>query len=246
MSAMQGERDLAAESATVRSSIVLIEDHAILREGLRALLELEADLEVVGEAGNGADGIRVVRQLRPQLVITDIALPGGSGLRTIAELRGADPELQVMVLTAHCTDEYIRAALHAGAAGYILKDATRGDLIRGVRAVLAGQQYLSAPVSSRVVSGYLNGHGGRHADDPSGITEREREVLRLIALGDSNKRIALVLNLSVKTIEKHRANLMRKLSLHNAAAVTLYAVKAGVLTSDEAATKDRRLPSTRD
>ena len=234
MSAMLGEPVTAPDTGAARSRMVLIEDHTILRDGLRALLELEPDFQVVGEAGNGADGVAVVRRVRPQLVITDIALPGASGLRTIGELRQVDPGLRVLVLTAHCTDEYIRAALQAGATGYILKDATRSDLIRGVRAVLSGQQYLSATVSARVVSGYVNGHGERRADNLRRITDREREVLRLIALGDSNKRIAMVLNLSVKTIEKHRANLMRKLSLHNTASVTRFAVQSGVLSSDEA------------
>lgn len=233
MSARLGEPFTAQDAEAARSRVVLIEDHVILREGLRALLELEPDLVVVGEAGNGCDGVRVVRRVRPQLVITDIALPGASGLRTISELRALDPDLRVLVLTGHSTDEYIRAALQAGATGYILKDATRSDLIRGIRAVLAGQQYLCAQVSARVVAGYLNGRGERRPGDPYRITDREREVLRLIALGDSNKRIALVLNRSVKTIEKHRANLMRKLALHNTAAVTLFAVKAGILSAGD-------------
>ncbi len=160
--------------------IVLVEDHAILREGLRALIELEPDLKVVGEASTGAEGVRVVQGASPTLVITDLAMPGGSGLRTIDELRAVCPNLRVLVLTAYCTDEYIGAALSAGADGYVLKDASR-------------------------------------------------EVLMRIALGESNKRVAVALHLSVKTVEKHRANLMRKLELHNTAAVTLFAVRNGLV-----------------
>src|SRR6266446_9991063 len=214
------------------ASVVLVEDHAILREGLRALIDLEPDLKVVGEASTGAEGVRAVQGLKPTLVITDLAMPGGSGLRTIDELRAACPNLRVLVLTAYCTDEYIGAALSAGADGYVLKDASRAELLQAIRSVIAGQKYFSEPVSARLVSGYLlrneptlGAAGGVYPR----ITEREREVLTHVALGESNKRVALALRLSVKTVEKHRANLMRKLELHNTAAVTLFAVRNGML-----------------
>ncbi len=199
-----------------------------MREGLRALIDMESDLAVVGEASTSAEGVRVVQQVSPTLVITDLALPGGSGLRTIDELRAACPAVRVMVLTAYCTDEYIGAALSAGADGYVLKDASRAELLQAIRAVIAGQKYFSEPVSARLVSGYLRRHDPS-ADTSPRITEREREVLTRIALGDSNKRVAMALRLSVKTVEKHRANLMRKLELHNTAAVTLFAVRNGLL-----------------
>ena len=127
------------------ASIVLVEDHAILREGLRALLELEPDLRVVGEASTGADGVRVVQSTSPTLVITDLAMPGGSGLRTIDELRAVCPNLRVLVLTASCTAEYIEAALSAGADGYVLKDASRAELLQAIRTVIAGRKYFSEP-----------------------------------------------------------------------------------------------------
>ena len=212
--------------------IVLVEDHAILREGLRALIELESDLKVVGEASTGAEGVRVVQSASPTLVITDLAMPGGSGLRTIDELRAACPNLRVLVLTAYCTDEYIGAALSAGADGYVLKDASRAELLQAIRSVIAGQKYFSEPVSARLVSGYLR-RNDPATDACPRITEREREVLTRIALGESNKRVAVGLRLSVKTVEKHRANLMRKLELHNTAAVTLFAVRNGLLPNDE-------------
>src|SRR5437773_4780572 len=131
--------------------IVLVEDHAILREGLRALIELEPDLKVVGEASTGAEGVRVVQGASPTLVITDLAMPGGSGLRTIDELRAVCPNLRVLVLTAYCTDEYIGAALSAGADGYVLKDASRAELLQAIRSVIGGQKYFSEPVSARLV-----------------------------------------------------------------------------------------------
>jgi len=212
--------------------IVLVEDHAILREGLRALIELESDLKVVGEASTGAEGVRVVQSASPTLVITDLAMPGGSGLRTIDELRAVCPDLRVLVLTAYCTDEYIGAALSAGADGYVLKDASRADLLQAIRAVLSGQTYLCPSVTARVVSGYLRPKSG----DPESInveqiTGREREVLTRVALGQSNKLIARALVVSIKTVEKHRANLMRKLTLHNTAAVTRFAIRHGMVTA---------------
>jgi two-component system response regulator NreC len=214
--------------------IVLVEDHAILREGLRALIELETDLKVVGEASTGAEGVRVVQHASPAptLVITDLAMPGGSGLRTIDELRAVCPNVRVLVLTAYCTDEYIGAALGAGADGYVLKDASRAELLQAIRSVISGQKYFSEPVSARLVSGYLRRNDPATEACPR-ITEREREVLTRIALGESNKRVAMALRLSVKTVEKHRANLMRKLELHNTAAVTLFAVRNGLLPTRE-------------
>lgn len=207
--------------------IVLVEDHAILREGLRALIELESDLKVVGEASTGAEGVRVVQHTDPTLVITDLAMPGGSGLKTIDELRAASPNVRVLVLTAYCTDEYIGAALSAGADGYVLKDASRAELLQAIRSVVSGQKYFSEPVSARLVSGYLRRNDPAAESFPR-ITEREREVLTRIALGESNKRVALALRLSVKTVEKHRANLMRKLGLRSAAAAAAYAITHGL------------------
>ena len=214
------------------TSIVIIEPHGILREGLRALIELEVDLRVVGEASTGADGVRVVQSTDPALVITDLAPPGTQGLRIIEQLRAVSARVHVLVLTAYCTDEYIRAALGAGADGYVLKDAGRAELLQAIRSVIAGQKYFSEPVSARLVSGYLRRNEptlGAAAGVYPRITEREREVLTHVALGESNKRVALALRLSVKTVEKHRANLMRKLELHNTASVTLFAVRNGLV-----------------
>jgi DNA-binding NarL/FixJ family response regulator len=222
---------------TVR--IVLIEDHAILRDGLRALLEMETGIVVVGEASSATEGIRVARTSSPTLIITDLALPGGLALRHLAELRAVCTDVHVLVLTAYCSDEYIHAALDAGADGYILKDASRTELLRAVRAVNAGQKYFSELVSARLVTGYLRRHDPTVSSCPR-ITERERQVLTRVALGETNKRVALALRLSIKTVEKHRANLMRKLDLHNTAAVTLFAVRNGMLPAGNQEDSARR------
>jgi two-component system response regulator NreC len=208
--------------------IVLVEDHAILREGLRALIELEPDLKVVGEAGTGAEAVRVARIASPTLVITDLAMPGGSGLRTIDELRAACPNLRVLVLTAFCTDEDIGAAWSAGADGYVLKDASRAELLRAIRSVIGGQKYFSEPVSVRLMSGCLRRNVPASLASPR-ITEREREVFTRIALGESNRRIAVALGLSVTTVEEHRADLVRNAELHNTAAVALFALRNRLL-----------------
>lgn len=211
-----------------RTRIVLIEDHAILRAALHALIDMEGDLQVVGEAGTSNDAVRVVRETGAMLVVTDLALPGGSGLSTINALHAASPDLRVLILTAYCTDEYLRAAFSAGVDGYLLKDATRAELLQAIRAVMAGRKYFSAPVSARLLSGYLR-PAAVPAAPQAGITTREREVLTRIALGDSNKRAAQAMRLSIKTVEKHRANLMRKLEVHNTAGMTLFAIRNGLL-----------------
>jgi len=214
-------------SAEMDSSIriLLIEDHVVLREGLRALLEMEPDLTIVGEAGSGEEGICAAAAEMPDLIMTDIGLPGRSGLSIIPDLRATCPDAAIVVLTAYCTDEYVRAALDAGADGYILKEAERQELLDGIRTVAAGTQYLSRSVAEKVVTGYLRGSKDPKTRSAGEITGREREVLKLIASANSNKKIAAKLNVSIKTVEKHRANLMRKLNLRSTAEITLYAVR---------------------
>jgi DNA-binding NarL/FixJ family response regulator len=213
------------------ATVLLIDDHAILREGLSALLELESDLRVVGHAATIPEGLALAVELRPDLIITDVSLPGATGVQGIVELRQAAPHARLVVLTVHATEEYIRAALGAGADGYVLKDAGRNELIYGLRSVLNGQRHLCARTSARIVHSYL-GDRPKVAATMTGVTGREREVLSMIASGLSNKRIATSLNRSVKTVEKHRANLMRKLQLHNVADVTRFALQSGLLRED--------------
>src|SRR5579871_838249 len=220
-----------AFSETNPARLILIDDHAILREGLIALSNMENDLKVVGQAATIAEGLLVAQSVQPDLIITDLALPGATGLQGIVEFRQRIPTAKVLVLTMYDSEEYIRAALSAGAHGYVLKDATRNELMQGVRAVLAGHRHLCSRASSRVVRSYL---GEQQASAPlaAGVTGREREILAMIAAGLSNKRIAVQLKRSVKTVEKHRANLMRKLQLHNVADVTRFAMQSGLLREE--------------
>lgn len=208
-----------------RLSLLLVDDHTILREGLRALLELQPDMHVVGEASTYEEAIDLAGRVQPDIVLTDIGLPGRSGLLLVRELRKACPAARIVLLTAHSSEEYIRAGLDAQADGYVLKDAGHGELITAIRTVAIGQQFLCKAVASRVLATYMHRNGPEAAHDPlHSVTARERQVLIRIAGGQSNKAVARELNLSVKTIEKHRANLMRKLSLHNAADITRFAL----------------------
>jgi len=213
--------------------LVLVEDHAILREGLKALIELEAEFQVVGEFSSVDDSLDGIRDLQPDLVITDLALPGRSGIELLGEIRRLSPRTRKLVLTAHENEEYIRAALNAGADGYVLKDANSAELNLAIRTVSAGQQFLCKTIASKILTGYLSGDQ-RPACAPvtQTITGREREVLTRIALGNSNKLIARELGVSPKTVEKHRSNLMRKLQLHNAAAITMFAIRNGMTGSE--------------
>jgi DNA-binding NarL/FixJ family response regulator len=216
--------------------IVLVEDHAILREGLKALIEIESDFDIVGEFGSVEECLLGIADLNADLLLTDLALPGRSGIELLSELRGLCPLMRKLVLTAHENEEYIRAALNAGANGYVLKDANSAELMLAIRTVSLGQQFLCKAIASKILSGYLSGYGpgDQRPAVPAvtqSITEREREVLTRIALGNSNKLIARELGVSPKTVEKHRSNLMRKLQLHNAAAITMFAIRNGMTGS---------------
>jgi DNA-binding NarL/FixJ family response regulator len=220
---------IVSEAPKPRTRIVLVEDHAILREGLKALIEIEPDFEIAGDFGGVEECLSGIGQLQPDLVLTDLALPQCSGFELLTQIKLVVPNARKLVLTAHDSEEYIRRALNAGADGYVLKDANRAELMLAIRTVSAGQQYLCEAIASKILSGYLSsGEPRRNQPGAQSITGREREVLTRIALGDSNKVIARALLLSVKTIEKHRSNLMRKLNLHNTAAITLFAVRNGL------------------
>ncbi len=211
--------------------IVIVEDHRILREGLRALLSSNPDFEVVGEAENGVEAIRRAEELEPDLVLLDLSMPKMDGLDAIAEIKNKCPGTKLLVLTVHKAEEYIFASLKAGADGYLLKDATYEELALAIKNVLAGRPYLSPGISGKLVAGYLKGKKPSSLESSSrALTQRERQIMKLIAEGNKNKEIAEFLYISVKTVEKHRANLMRKLNLHNASAITAYALEKGLVT----------------
>lgn len=212
--------------------VVIVEDHALLRAGLLALLAGDPDIEIVGEADNGRDALRVAGQAAPDLVLMDISMPGTNGIDAIVDLKRRYPGIKVLVLTIHNSDDYIQASLNAGADGYILKGATPDELRQAIRTVLSGKCYLSPDVSHHVVHGYLGGGKASGVVTPwDRLTQRERQVLKLIAEGHPNKSIAEYLCLSVKTVEKHRSNLMGKLDIHNASTLTGFAIQKGLLAN---------------
>jgi DNA-binding NarL/FixJ family response regulator len=228
---MTDSRLTVADAPKPRTRLVFLDGRALLREGLKALIDPEPEFEIAGDFGGAAEGLTGVRRLQPDVVLMDLALPGGSGCGLLAEIKDLAPRARTLVLTAHDGEEDIRAALKAGADGYMLKEANQAELLPAIRAVSAGQQFLCQGVTSQILGRYLSGVKlpQRPAKLSRHITRRERQVLARIALGDSNKTIARDLSLSVRTIEKHRSNLMRKLNLHNAAALTLFALRGGLV-----------------
>ena len=213
--------------------IVIAEDHTILREGLRALLSSSPDFEIVGEAEDGREAIRCVEKFKPNLILTDLSMPRMNGMDAIREIRRRAPETKILVLTVHKTEEYILATLKAGADGYLLKDSTHGELLAAVRHVLSGKHYISPGISDKVLDGYLEGRKTlKTRTSWETLTAREREILKLIAEGYRNKEIANDLSISVKTVEKHRANIMEKLNLHNVQALTTYAIEKGLVSRE--------------
>jgi DNA-binding NarL/FixJ family response regulator len=210
--------------------IVLAEDHTILREGLRALLSADPNFEIIGEARDGREAVRCVEKLEPDLLLMDLSMPRMSGMDAIREIKKRFPAIKVIALTVHKTEEYLLTTLQAGADGYVLKDATHEELVMAIKSVMGGKSYLSPGVSEKVIEGYLVGkESNRSLSTWETLSQREREVLKLIAEGYKNKEIAEDLCISLKTVEKHRANLMKKLDLHNAAALTVYAVQKGLV-----------------
>ncbi len=212
-------------------SIVIAEDHTILREGLRALLSSHSDFDIVGEAEDGRDAIRCVEKLEPDLVLMDLSMPRMGGISAITDIKKRYPKIKIIALTVHKTEEYILAAFKAGADGYILKDATHNELIMAIKSVIDDRQYLSPGVSEKVIQGYLEGKKTLKTESSwDTLSLREKEVLKMIAEGYKNKKIAEFLCVSLKTVENHRANLMKKLDLHNAAALTVFAMERGMIT----------------
>ena len=214
-----------------RVRIVLADDHTILREGLRALLSAVSNFEIVGEAEDGREAVRCVEKLEPDLLLMDLSMPRMSGMDAISEIKKRYSETKIIALTVHKTEEYLLSTLQAGVDGYVLKDATHDELVMAIHNVMAGKRYLSPGISEKVIEGYLEGkEGSPSVSSWQKLSQREREVLKLIAEGYKNKEIAEDLCISLKTVEKHRANLMKKLDLHNAAVLTVYAVERGLVS----------------
>jgi DNA-binding NarL/FixJ family response regulator len=211
--------------------ILIVDDHSLFRAAFRALLAEDPDIEVVGEAANGGDAIRAVGRLAPHLVLMDLTMPGMNGMEAITEIKRRYPDVRLLVVTLHREEDYVHASLRAGADGYILKDATQEEFRLAIRSILLGKTYLSIDVSAKVVTGYLGGKSSGATCTYDLLTLREREVLKLVGEAKENKYIAEFLSLSVKTVEKHRSNLMLKLDMHNASQLTAYAIEKGLVTT---------------
>ena len=209
--------------------VILADDHTILRDGIRALVDGQADMEVVGEAEDGQSAVKMAAKLLPDVVVMDIAMPLLNGLEATRQIQRDYPQVKVLILTMHENEEYIRQVLAAGALGYVLKDAAARDLLGAIRAVYQGEAVLSPAITRLVIEDYLRWGEIRPTDASNGLTSREREVLQLIAEGYTNKEIAEILNLSVKTIQSHRTNLMNKLDLHDRGELIKYAIQKKII-----------------
>jgi DNA-binding NarL/FixJ family response regulator len=214
-----------------KRKIVIAEDHKILREGLKSLLRTIDDLDIVGEAADGLEAIRCVENYHPELLLLDLSMPKMNGISVIRDIKGRFPETKILVLTIHESEDYILESFHSGLDGYCLKDANYTELLNAIRSVLDGKTYLSPSISEKVLAGFLDDRKtlkSRSSWDM--ITQREREVLKLVGEGYKNKEIADYLCISVKTVEKHRSNIMRKLDVHTSSALTAIAIEKGLVT----------------
>lgn len=210
--------------------IFIADDHRVMREGLTSLLNAQPDMEVIGEAGNGREAYQKARELHPDVVIMDLSMPELNGVQAAEQLKQACPHIKVLALTAHEDADYLRQLLKAGASGYVLKHVASEGLTQAIRAVAAGGVYLDPTVAGKVMTNYLRKPTATGEPPVSDLSERETEVLRLIAWGHTNKEIAAQLHLSVHTVETYKTRLMNKLNFQNRADVVRYALRRGWLT----------------
>lgn len=214
--------------------VLLADDHTIVRKGIRLLLDAEPSVVVVGEAENGREAVEMAEQLCPDIVLMDHTMPLLNGLEATRQIRSRAPEVKVLILTMHTNEAYIFEFLQAGAAGYLVKQSAPTDLIAAICAIQQGQCYLSPAVSKTVIEEYLRqGEASGKGGEPEKLTEREREVLQLIAEGYSNRDIAEQLHISSKTVGVHRVNLMQKLDLHSPTELTKYAIRKGIISLEQ-------------
>jgi DNA-binding NarL/FixJ family response regulator len=222
------------------TTIVLADDHHIVRQGLRALLEAQPGFDLVGETGNGLEAVQLTERLQPDVLVLDLMMPGLNGLEVTRQVSQRSPRTQIVILSMHATEAYVLEAMRNGAAGYVLKDSSAADLVRAVHAVTAGRRYLSPPLSEYAIEAYLQKAQGSDLDPYDTLTNREREVLHLVAEGHSNKEIGDRLSISSRTAETHRANMMRKLGLRTTTDVIRYAIRRGIIPMDENLEPDLR------
>jgi DNA-binding NarL/FixJ family response regulator len=210
--------------------VLVCDDHTILREGIRMLLNAQADIEVVAEAVDGREAVEQMRIHKPDVILMDIAMPFLNGLEATRQIRRENPEARVLVLTMYESDEYVTQMLEAGAAGYVLKKVAGSELVYAIRSVHGGETFLYPSITKRLVEDYLRRvESGQERATFDGLTDREREVLQLIAEGHTNKDIADLLNLSVRTVQNHRAHIMEKLGMHDRGELIKYAIQKGII-----------------
>lgn len=210
--------------------VFIVEDHQLFREGLKSMLKSRSDIEIAGEAEDGLNAVRKIKQAKPEMVLLDLSIPKISGISVMMEIKRDLPKTKILALTIHESDQYVLEAFEAGVDGYCIKDASRQELMVAIDSVLQGKSYISPGISDLVIEGYLNER--KTLKDESSwdtVTQREREVLKLLAEGYSNKKIGSFLHISVKTVEKHRSNLIAKLNIHNVAQLTTYAIQKGLV-----------------
>ena len=211
------------------TTIVLADDHHVVRQGLRALLEAEPDFSVIGEAADGLEAAQLVERLKPHVLVVDLMMPSLNGLEITRQVSRRVPQTRVVILSMYANEAYVLEAFRNGAAGYVLKDASAADLVHAVREVAAGRRYLSPPLSERAIEAYVQKAKAAPLDIYEILTTREREVLHLAAEGHSSPEIAARLGISPRTVETHRANLMRKLGLKTQTDLIRYAVRRGII-----------------
>ena len=211
------------------TTIVLADDHHIVRQGLRALLEVEKDLHVVGEAGDGLEAVQTVEQLGPRVLVLDLMMPGLNGLDVLKQIKKRSPNTQIVILSMYANEAYVLEALSNGASAYVLKDSKSADLVQAVREAAAGRRYLSPPLTARAIEVYQERAQSTSLDRYETLTAREREVLHLAAEGRTNSEIAVRLGISSRTAETHRANLMHKLDMHSQAELIRFALRRGII-----------------
>jgi DNA-binding NarL/FixJ family response regulator len=217
-----------------KARVLLVEDHVVVRQGIKALLADEPDIEVIGEADNGREALEYVAQLRPDVVLMDISMPGLNGIEATRQIKQAYPEVKVVVLSMHSNEEYVFQVLRAEASGYVLKQADSSEVLTAIRAALSGGSFLSPPISRTVIDDYVRRAEARgQAKELDLLSSREREVLQLLAEGLSNREIAAQLSISVKTVETHRSNMMNKLGVGNKTELIKYALRKGWATLQE-------------